>query len=46
MSLYVDTSALIKKYIREAGSDEVIELLDAHSIIGTVTITQVAMASP
>jgi predicted nucleic acid-binding protein len=45
MNLYVDTSALIKNYVRETSSDQVIELLSQHQFIGTSAITQAEMAS-
>ena len=45
MNLYVDTGALIKNYIRETSSDQVIELLSCHSFIGTAALTQAEMAS-
>jgi len=43
--LYADTSALIKRYVREAGSEQVVSHFDGYSIIGTAAITQVEMAS-
>ena len=45
MILYTDTSALVKKYIREAGSDQVIAFFDAFEVIGTVALTQVEMVA-
>jgi len=45
MNLYVDTSALIKNYVRETGSDQVVELLSQHPFIGTTALTQAEMAS-
>ena len=45
MNLYVDTSALIKSYIAEDGSGQVVELLNQHPLIGTVALTQAEMAS-
>jgi uncharacterized protein len=45
MNLYVDTSALIKKYVNEAGSDQVVALFDQYPILGTAALTQVEMAS-
>lgn len=45
MSLYADTSALIKRYIHENGSEQVVALLDEFPIIGTAVLTQVEMAS-
>jgi len=46
MIVYFDTSALVKRYLREAESDQVIALLnDADHIFGSVVITQVEMAA-
>ena len=45
MILYADTSALIKRYIREANSEQVVAYFDQYPIIGTAALTQVEMAS-
>jgi predicted nucleic acid-binding protein len=45
MILYADTSALVKKYVKEAGSGEVISLFTQHPVIGTATLTQAEMAA-
>jgi predicted nucleic acid-binding protein len=45
VSLYTDTSALIKRYVREAGSEQVTATFDEYPIIVTSAITQVEMAS-
>ena len=45
MNLYADTSALIKKYIQETGSDQVIIHFSQYPIIGTAALTQAEMAS-
>ena len=45
MNLYADTSALIKKYVREAGSEHVIAHFDNYPIIGTAALTLAEMAS-
>jgi predicted nucleic acid-binding protein len=46
MIVYFDTSALVKRYLREADSDKVIALLnEADHIFGSVVITQVEMAA-
>lgn len=45
MNLYADTSALIKKYVREAGSEQVIKHFDTYPIIGTAALTLAEMAS-
>lgn len=38
MILYCDTSALVKLYIEEAGSDEVREQSPSHTVIATSRI--------
>jgi predicted nucleic acid-binding protein len=45
MNLYADTSALVKKYIQEAGSEQVIAFFDQHPLIGTAVLTQAEVAS-
>jgi predicted nucleic acid-binding protein len=45
MNLYADTSALIKKYVREAGSEQVIAYFGQFALIGTAALTQAEMAS-
>jgi predicted nucleic acid-binding protein len=45
MILYVDTSVLVKKYVAESGSDQVIAFLDQHAVIGTAALTQAEMAA-
>lgn len=45
MNLYADTSALIKKYVSEVGSEHVIAHFDQYPIIGTAALTQLEMAS-
>ena len=45
MNLYADTSALIKKYVRESGSEQVIAHFNQYPIIGTTALTQAEMAS-
>ncbi|HUH98322.1 MAG TPA: type II toxin-antitoxin system VapC family toxin [Anaerolineales bacterium] len=45
MILYADTSALVKKYIQEAGSDQVIAFFDTFEVIGTLALTQAEMAA-
>jgi predicted nucleic acid-binding protein len=39
MNLYTDTSALVKKYIQEAGSEQVISYFETYPIIGTAALT-------
>jgi hypothetical protein len=43
--LYADTSALIKRYIKESGSEQVLAFFSQHAMIGTSVLTQVEMAS-
>lgn len=45
MILYLDTSALVKRYVREAGSDEVAGLIDQAEAVGSVVLTHVEMAA-
>lgn len=45
MNLYADTSALVKKYVQEAGSEQVIAFFDQHPLIGTAVLTQAEVAS-
>jgi uncharacterized protein len=44
--IYFDTSALVKRYVEEAGSREVAALFEEeHAILGSVIIAQVEMAA-
>lgn len=45
MNLYADTSALIKKYVRETGSEQVVPFFAQYPVIGTSVVTQVEMAA-
>lgn len=45
MNLYADTSALIKRYVQETGSQQVVEYFDQYPIIGATALTQAEMAS-
>jgi predicted nucleic acid-binding protein len=46
MIVYFDTSALVKGYVQEAGSSEVLEVLDNEgNSFGSAVVTQVEMAS-
>ncbi len=46
MIVYLDTSALVKRYLREDESDNVIALLnEAGHLFGSLVITQVEMAA-
>ena len=44
-ALYVDTSALVKRYVRESGSEEVRAWLAKASHVATALITQAEMAA-
>ena len=43
--IYLDTSALLKKYIQEQGSDELSEWIAASSVTGTAKITYAEMVA-
>jgi predicted nucleic acid-binding protein len=45
MILYLDTSALVKRYIREAGTEEVIPLVENAESVGSASLTKVEMAA-
>ena len=45
MNLYADTSALIKKYVQEEGSEQVNIHFNQSPVIGTTVLTQAEMAS-
>ena len=45
MIIYLDTSALLKLYIQETGSEEVVKLLTSVDSSGTNLLTYVEMAS-
>jgi predicted nucleic acid-binding protein len=45
MIVYVDTSALVKRYVRESGSEDVTFLLDHAETVGMVVLANVEMAS-
>jgi predicted nucleic acid-binding protein len=44
VTLYLDTSSLVKLYVEEPGSDAVRELVEAATIVATSTIAQAARA--
>ena len=44
MNVYWDTSALIKLYLAEPGTSEVLDLLDQTSLSGTVVVTRAEVA--
>ncbi len=43
--VYLDASALVKRYVEEAGSEEVRNLLEQVPVIGTAMITRVEVAA-
>ena len=45
MILYLDTSALVKRYVMEPGSSEVIALIEQADMVGSALLTRVEMAS-
>lgn len=45
MSVYVDASALVKRYVTEAGSKEVIALIDAASAVATALVSRAEVAA-
>ncbi len=45
MIVYVDTSALVKRYVRESGTEDVTALLDRADVVGAVVLANVEMAS-
>ena len=45
MILYIDTSALVKRYVAETGSNEVNALIEQAETVGSVMLTRVEMAS-
>jgi predicted nucleic acid-binding protein len=45
MILYLDTSALVKRYVQEAGTDEVVALLESAESVGSASLTKVEMAA-
>lgn len=45
MIIYFDTSALLKQYVYESGSEDVIKLLGTANSVGTNLLTYVEMAS-
>jgi uncharacterized protein len=45
MIVYLDTSALVKRYIREIGTDDVATLVDNAEAIGSVALAQVEIGS-
>ncbi|MGQ9550469.1 MAG: type II toxin-antitoxin system VapC family toxin [Roseiflexus sp.] len=45
MILYADTSALVKRYVQEAGTEAVLDLLTHVEMVATAAMTQVEMAA-
>lgn len=45
MIVYIDTSALVKRYIQEANSGDVVKLIDQADLAGSILLTRVEMAS-
>jgi uncharacterized protein len=45
VSVYVDASALVKRYVMEAGSKEVIALLDASAAVATALVSRAEVAA-
>lgn len=45
MILYLDTSALVKRYVREAGSEDVRALIEQAEPAGTVVLARVEMSA-
>jgi predicted nucleic acid-binding protein len=45
MILYMDTSALVKRYISEAGTDEVVAWMNQADLVGTALVTRVELVA-
>ena len=45
MILYLDTSALVKRYVMETGSPEVLVLIAQADTVGSIVLTRVEMAA-
>jgi predicted nucleic acid-binding protein len=45
MNLYLDTSALVKRYVAEQGSEDVLDWMDMADVIGTGLVTRVEVAA-
>jgi predicted nucleic acid-binding protein len=43
--LYLDTSALVKQYVQESGSDEVLDLIQGSEHVGTSLISRAEMSA-
>ena len=45
MIVYLDSSALVKRYVSEAGSADVGKLIEAASVVGTAILSRVEVAA-
>lgn len=45
MIVYLDASALVKRYVEEAGSDEVAALIEGATVVGTVILSRTEVAA-
>jgi uncharacterized protein len=45
MILYIDTSALVKSYVKETSSDNVVDLIENAETVGSSVLAKVEMAS-
>ena len=45
MNLYLDTSALVKRYVAEQGREDVLDWMDVADVIGTGLVTRVEVAA-
>lgn len=45
MILYIDSSALVKRYVQEPGSSDVNQLINSSDVVGTSILTQVEMVA-
>lgn len=45
MIVYLDASALVKRYVAEAGSDEVADLIERADVVGTVIVSRAEVAA-
>jgi len=45
MNLYLDASALVKRYVEEVSSDDVLDWMDAAEISGMVLVTRAEVAA-
>ncbi len=45
MIVYLDASALIKRYVAEVGSDEVAALIEGASVVGTAIVSRAEVAA-